>query len=320
MTKRLFVCAVIITAVAAPRLAHAQAGLDAVSPLALDASSTLKGKKDMYAAWRLIDADLTGGGAMGDPVFHSTGWCEGKKDEGVGEYVEIGGDNLSFSRLLIEAGYWKSEALFEKNNRPTALTVIITDHDGNQTDHDIDVPSDMSPAVLDLGETTDVDTFKIIIKSVAKGKVNDTCLSNIEIYDGDTTKIPFLESGAAAQDLLASVGDINTALTGCDVEGLKTMVKFPMAYKSLPDPGGESKPIKTKFKNAKAMMKACKKGGAPGASGDADLSRIGIEGPGKYRWFAGPSNEMGTVTWHLLYSPSPDTPEAGTWQLTAVDY
>jgi len=329
MTKIVVAATFAIVTTGAVRTACAQARIDEVMPISVDASSTLKGQKETYVAWRAVDWDPV---VVGDEnelehrtYLRTTGWCEGKEDEGVGEWLELSGDDLSFRWLEIEAGYWKSEKLFQANNRPTNLTVIITDHKGKETSHDVDVPEDMDAAWLDL-RVTDAQAIRIHIAAVAKGKTNDTCISNVRLHGG-TTRTLFLDTGDSLQGLLTTITSINDALEQCDAATFETLIKFPMPYRSLPDPSGtDSKAVKTKFRSALAMAKACKKAGAPAPTAEGlnsgvqiDMTRLRFVGPGNYQLASGPVTDAGTVTWHLEYTP-PSEGDRGSWRLTAVDY
>src|SRR5690349_9546870 len=108
MTKAIGLLAGVWLALGA-RAAHADDGRGLITPLSADATSTLKDKKHAYDAWRAVDGQV------------GTAWCEGTKSEGVGEALTITGDNLSFSRINIATGYWKSDKLFAANNQPTQL-------------------------------------------------------------------------------------------------------------------------------------------------------------------------------------------------------
>ena len=286
--------------------ASAQAGMDSITPMNADASSTLKGKGEKYAAWRAIDGDQT------------TGWCEGKKDQGVGEALTLSGDDVSFTQLQIMAGYWKSEKLFKGNNRPTALTVTVTNHDGQTQRFDVAVPDGMEAAVLDPGQVVDATEIKIAFAGVTKGKVNDSCITDVQLVNGEQTRVPFLEGGAAFQDLGTAIDGLSNGLASCDQTALSTYVKFPLSYKSLPDPGGMVKPIKKKWKKLKDLMKSCAKGEQPTLGGEVDYTWLRTEGPGKVMMRAGGGNEAGSPWWHFSFQY--DDEGGGTWLLTSADY
>src|SRR5687767_1394289 len=137
MKQQLFVCAVIVCAANA---ASAQTW-DSYRNLDVDSSSTLKGKAGKYAAWRVFDADFAGDPSGNGPELHTTAWCEGKKDQGVGEYLELSGSSgVSVSKIEIAAGFWKSEKLYKANNKPTRLIVTVMDFEGQETTSTVAVP------------------------------------------------------------------------------------------------------------------------------------------------------------------------------------
>lgn len=305
--------AAIVCAVAPP--ARAQSS-DSLLPISVSASSTLKGKKDKYAPWRAFDVDW---GASADGGFvYGTAWCEGKKDEGIGEFLEIEGDDLAFSTLTVAAGFWKSPALFEKNNRPTKLKIIVADHEGNERTFDLAVPETMEQATLDAGEVLDARSIKIQFAEVAKGKMNDTCISSVGITTGDRNRAPILSAAVGAQDLQIALFALTEGFSTCNAEELSTYVKFPLSYKSLPDPTGESKPLKKKWKKAKDLLQSCGKGEVPAATGDVDYTWVWSDGPDRIQYrFAG--NEAGAAVWHLWYDYDLEKMQ-GTWKLTAADW
>jgi hypothetical protein len=306
---------------AAAPAAHAQAGIEALTPMGVSASSTLKGKKDKYAAWRVFDNDAVeaGGSDMSSATgtYYTTAWCEGKKDEGIGESLELAGDDLSFTTITIAAGFWKSEALWAKNNRPTKLTITVTGHDDQERTFDLDVPSDMEEAELNPGELVDAQDIKIAFAAVDKGKVNDTCISDVMISKGDTTLRPAMINLGADQDFQTMLAALSDGLTNCTGDAINTYVHFPLSYKSLGDPSGMAKPVKKKWKKAKDLLKSCKKGQAPSFAGDINYAWVITEGPDKLEYrYAG--NEMGAAWLHFTYYYNDDA-TSGTWKLSGAD-
>jgi len=247
------------------------AAADGLTPMDVSASSTLKPKKDQYAPWRALDPST------------GTGWCEGKKDSGVGEWLEISGDDLALSRLSVAAGYWKTDKLFVANNRPTLLSVIVTDHDGREHPYDLAVPDDMQTAELDLGETLDARSIRIVFADVARGKLNDTCISDVVLWNGDRPRRAFLEAPAAIDDLGLAIDHLAEAFGTCDEGLLKANVKFPLVYG------------KKKYKKPKDVAKACGKSSFPVPEGGFDPEAVSADGPGRV------SLMVGTDTWILEY-------------------
>jgi hypothetical protein len=297
----------------AARDARAQMGRESVQAVEVTATSTLKGKKERYAAWRAVDFDATPSDDM-TVEYHATGWCEGKKNEGIGEALVLTGQPITATSILIAAGFWKSEKLFEKNNRPTRLTVVATTLDGQSLPFDVAVPADMQMATVDFGATMELSSVTIQFAEVAKGKINDTCISHLVVMRDGTPQVLFLESAGAIDDLATAVAMNDAGLSACDGTG---SFKFPLQYKQLPDPTGETKAIKKKFKKLKDLIKACKKGQAPPPIGEFDFARVQSEAPGKVLVWGGNGNEYGAETYH--YTRVVDD-SAAWWQLTGVDY
>ena len=315
--KQLFVCAAIMCAAST---ASAQ-GWDAYRPLDVSSSSTLKGKADKYAAWRVFDADASpdSGMDMEGPALHMTAWCEGKKDQGVGEYLEIGGSSgVSVSKIEIAAGFWKSEKLYKQNNRPTRLIVTLTDYEGQEQTSTVAVPDGLEYAVLDFGQSMGATSIRIQFDQVTKGKMNDTCISDLVLWDGDNRVEPFLSTGTALQELMGTVTTLAEGFEKCDQAQLDGLIKFPFSYKSLPDPTGETKPVKKKYKKMKDLLRGCAKGDVPYYDSSMDYVQLTPEGFGKVKLRAAGGNEMGSPWWHLSYDMNPDG-GGGVWKITNAD-
>ncbi len=302
-------------------VAAAQEGRELITPMSIDASSTLKDKKGAYDPWHAIDLDVEaeGGDYASGATLYTTGWCEGAKGDGVGESLTISGNDVGFSTLAIAAGYWKSSKLFKANNQVTALKVHVTDHEGNVQSYDVSVPNGMEVAYLEVGHDVDATQVTIEIAGVKKGKVNDTCISNVVLSTGGGARKPFLDAAAAIDDLNTALFNLNDGLQACDANTLEAHMKFPLSYDPLPDPTGETKTKKVKFKKLKDFVKACKKGTTFYAPGDPDYTWLFSEGGGKVRYSVGGGNEYGSTTWHLAYEYNPDG-FGGVWKLTKVDY
>src|SRR5438067_2458894 len=87
----------------------------------VSATSTFSDKNDPtdYSAWRAIAPETRGGGGMSmeEPTLWSA-WCEGKKDEGIGETLTITfAEPTQIDSIRIAAGVWRTDALFKANNQ-----------------------------------------------------------------------------------------------------------------------------------------------------------------------------------------------------------
>jgi len=99
-------------------------------------------------AWDIIDGGCSwycGGGnykikassSLGDSykaefandLSYKTAWVEGKKDEGVGEYLEyyFKNDSPRITEIIISNGYMKSEETWKNNNRVKKLKLYVND-------------------------------------------------------------------------------------------------------------------------------------------------------------------------------------------------
>ncbi len=157
-------------------------------------------------AWDIIDGGCSwycGGGnykikassSLGDSykaefandLSYKTAWVEGKKDEGIGEYLEyyFKNDSPRITEIIISNGYMKSEETWKNNNRVKKLKLYV-----NGVPFGIlnlkDSRTDQYFSVGTLGHNkngTDL-VLKFEILEVYKGsKYNDTAITEI-YFDG----------------------------------------------------------------------------------------------------------------------------------------
>ena len=157
-------------------------------------------------AWDIIDGGCSwycGGGnykikassSLGDSykaefandLSYKTAWVEGKKDEGIGEYLEyyFKNDSPRITEIIISNGYMKSEETWKNNNRVKKLKLYV-----NSVPFGIlnlkDSRTDQYFEVGTLGHNkngTDL-ILKFEILEVYKGsKYNDTAITEI-YFDG----------------------------------------------------------------------------------------------------------------------------------------
>jgi hypothetical protein len=80
----------------------------------ISASSTLADKRNRYAVTSLLDES------------EATAWCEGKKDDGVGETITVEFEKpVEVELILVTPFYAKSFATAEKNNRVKRMTLTL---------------------------------------------------------------------------------------------------------------------------------------------------------------------------------------------------
>lgn len=276
------------------------------------ASSTFvdKKKKDAYAPWQILDWDSVENAGMDVPP---NAWCEGKPDEGIGENVTLTlAAPTRVDEMKIAAGVWLNQKLFDANNRITALSVSF---DGGPA-------IKVSPSAKREWSTVKVGkpitTIKLTIDGVTKGKMNDSCISGVELSVGDDT--PNIARGldaAAMAALPAFYAALEKALADPARAGLDKLLAFPFTYESSDWflDGSNRKP--QKIANAKALATACKKKapacpGLPNTGGREDNARLGGPGPGLLS-IRFPSSREVIDVWQLAW-------KNGAWKLTSAAY
>lgn len=287
----------------------------------VNASSTFvdRSKKDLYGAWRTIDYASVEDRVLGATV-PETAWCEGKPDEGVGESVTIQlAAPTQLDAIRIAAGVWKTAKLFAGNNRITSLVVTM---DGKTTT--------VSPAAtrtwLDVPVRRSVSSITIKLAGVAKGKMNDSCLSGIELVrNNEAIAVVRGVDGAATTELPRALAAIQRALEAPGRAGLEKLLDFPFV---LHDAAGffEGAPGAVTYANWKAVIAACKRAEklrTPASSltcprpvnvDDTDdrSARLQTDGPGQVE-VVFPSHREVQEIWRLRW-------RQGAWRLAAIDY
>ena len=132
------------------------------------ASSSLSEYDMTHSPDRLIDEDI------------STAWVEGVNGQGIGENVTFQfDDEYTISGLKINAGYQKSDSLYEKNSRPAELKISFSD--GSSQTYTLQDINDGQEIVLEQPVMTD--SISITIETVYPGrKYQDTAITEISIY------------------------------------------------------------------------------------------------------------------------------------------
>ncbi len=130
-------------------------------PFKVKASSSLKAQKGTsYSADNAKDLSF------------KTAWVEGKKDDGIGEYLEyyFKNDSPRVTTVIISNGYVKSQKAWEENNRVKKLKVYV---------------NNKVIGYLNLKDTTDSQSFEIGTFGKTKDK-KDLILKFeiVEIYKG----------------------------------------------------------------------------------------------------------------------------------------
>lgn len=108
------------------------------------------------------------------PAYYS--WCEGKKDEGIGEGVTIElYEPTQIDHITLAPGVQRTEKLFAKNNQITKITVSVDDKSQTMA---------ITPrygATIDVKIGAKVTKLGIKIAAVTKGQDNDSCFSEVTI-------------------------------------------------------------------------------------------------------------------------------------------
>jgi hypothetical protein len=121
---------------------------------------------DAYQAGHLVDGK------------DSTCWAEGADGPGIGEWIQFGFDTPKrLKALKIIAGYTKTEAVYQANNRVKRLKVVFSD--GESQFVELLDQNGFQRVLIDRDKPTR--QVRLIIMDVYKGqKYADTCVSEIE--------------------------------------------------------------------------------------------------------------------------------------------
>jgi hypothetical protein len=152
--------------------------LPALPPIApirsVTATSTLAGSAHYrYDAAQVLFPVMKGGAV-------ASAWCEGKPDEGIGEALTINFANpVDLYEVQVDGGVWMTPALHTANNQPTKLHVTWN----GENEMDIDVPDGLLAAGVEIGDMgpEPVRTIEIRLDEVKKGKMNDSCISLVDL-------------------------------------------------------------------------------------------------------------------------------------------
>ena len=286
----------------------------------VSATSTYRDRKDRYAAWRTLVYTEVENGGMDVP---RTAWCEGKRDEGVGETVTIRlAAPTRLDQIRIAAGVWLTEKLFAENNRITALDVTL---DGKTTR--VTPPATRAWASVDVGRP--VSTIAIKIAGVKQGKMNDSCLSAVDLIQGGKELVVVRGvDGAAAAALPGALARLEAQLGGAPPpRSLEALLDFPLSVHASDSFFAGGGPAVT-LRNWKALVAACRaqakaaaaggfafKGCPPPVAVDAKddwPGRILSPAPGVIE-VTFPSHREVLDVWRLRW-------RHGAWKLQAIDY
>lgn len=110
----------------------------------------------------------------------STDWSEGSSGAGEGEWIQYNfASATEIDSFVIYPGFWKSQQLFQLNNRPATMTISFSD--GRECY--VSFSNDKLPQVIKLEAPLTVTWVRFTVDSVYRGtKYNDCCISEINIY------------------------------------------------------------------------------------------------------------------------------------------
>jgi hypothetical protein len=287
------------------------------------ATSTFPDKRDAYAAWRTIVPDHRQDDSGTETLWSA--WCEGRKDEGIGEAVTVTlAEPTQIDGVRVAAGVWRTDKLFAANNQVTALEVIA---DGKS--RTLKASGKDEWAELKIGAKVTTLVFKLA--AVTKGRMNDSCISGIQLVQGGVAVSPVIGvDRAALAALRPTIQAIVGALEAPGKKGLEPYLVFPFSNLSVSTFAMvEEKP--TKLASWAALVAACKgyavasskaaeeafvspRGCPVAADFDGDDGRawwIESTAPGTIvvRW---PTHREMVVTWTLVWK--------GGWKLQAIDF
>jgi Mg-chelatase subunit ChlD len=108
----------------------------------------------------------------------STCWAEGAEGPGIGEWVQFGFDTpKTVKALKIIAGYPKTAAVFQANNRVKKVMIVFSD--GESQTATLADQKEFQRVLIDRDKPTRF--VKLVIMEVYKGtKYDDTCVSEVE--------------------------------------------------------------------------------------------------------------------------------------------
>jgi len=124
-----------------------------------------------------------------------TAWCEGKKDSGIGEYIDVSfKKSVKIVGIMIAPGYTKSKSTYANNNRLKSFTLQLNndklkipvqvlyynpmDGSSNPNNKWTEIAS---PQLVMLDKPVMLKNARLTIDSVDRGsKYNDTCISTLE--------------------------------------------------------------------------------------------------------------------------------------------
>ncbi len=106
-----------------------------------------------------------------------TGWCEGAKGTGRDQWIAFDfNEEVTLKKIVIEPGYFKTDELWQKNNRLASATIKFSDG----TIKSVKFPDDMKEQIIDT-DNIKTKSVMLTIKDVYEGRTDseDTLISEV---------------------------------------------------------------------------------------------------------------------------------------------
>jgi hypothetical protein len=286
--------ALIVLCAAATTAAAAEPAAPRLPPLVVvkDVRATSVAKQDAWVTLAPVVED-----SDGEPATTSA-WCEGKRDEGLGEAITYTfAEPTAIDTIIVSAGVWTSDKLFGWSNR--VLELEVTTDDGRS--QVVTPPLERSPTEIVLGGDP-VTSITLRIAKVKRGRTNDTCLAEVYFSQGGQVLSPIPgDSAAAGPGLIADLRTARKVLAGgAEAKALAATLDFPFTVAGVA------------FKDAAALARSCaERGPCPAAfrvdPADERPALVRVERDRRTVAVQFPSGDLWTLRWR-----------AGHWRLLSV--
>ncbi|MEZ4321430.1 MAG: discoidin domain-containing protein [Myxococcota bacterium] len=178
---------ILLAALGMVALSPSSAEAGRVDVKSASASSEYTSDKGEYAAKKAVDGKV------------STGWAEGDKSNGPGQYLELDlGGAKEVAEIRFWGGNWFSTSSFQQTMRPNEVELGYSDGSTEK----INIPDEMKMYSYKLPKPVKTSTIKVTIRSVhtAGTAFADTTFSEIQVID-------------TAPDTMAAVASVTASST-----------------------------------------------------------------------------------------------------------
>ncbi len=137
----------------------------------------------------------------------STGWAEGDKSNGPGEWIELDlGGEKEVAKLVLWNGNWFSTSLYSQTMRPNEVEVTFDDGESEK----FTVPDEMKAFTYTLPKPRKASKIKLTVRSVHTdgAAYADTTISEVHVYDTTPADMAMV-SGMDASSTAAADADGN---------------------------------------------------------------------------------------------------------------